>query len=1687
VSVAIAEMPSVLHMLPGRVRVHVPEWSGQGKRKVETVLREVQGISRVQTNALTGNILIHFDPILTSEQTVLGAVQTLTFDTTTTPEEEPPPPPVVRERQGRTIRARIAVRGLDRHPHLARRVVEHLERRFPGVRATASQLTGRVLVEFTEHEAELEDLTAAVAELEVPALPGEDRPAYPLDLGPLIQSATRTIGSALGLGLLVARRLLGHTEPLPGASAALRTSSIIGILQGIPPVRYGLRRLLGRTAADLLVNIPGIITLTIAESSLGLAVIGAESLRLLTEIRARRDAWRQYEEREQTAPSSRPAATIHLEAGQRSPLSARVIEGAGTAIGRDSLPLPVLPGSIIPPGSRLYGGPFTLKLQSDETFQPFTPQARPAPFAPSLYSRYLRVVSPLSLVYAAAAALFTRSFDQTLAALLLVNPRVAAIGLDSADIGAAARVLRAGVTVLGTRKRRTVRLPGFVLLDSARVITNGLEFSHALTLTEEFNAPTLLALATGVSAAARSPWGRIFKTAATASATEGTFDGKVARATIKGVRYTLGPIEDWSLVPEASSLRQRGNYVLALHREGEQRPLGVFALCSRLAPGIAELTQCCQRHGVQLAMLNAGDQIVAQEIARRAGVALIDGDKALEVIQARQAEGACVAFVSDNAGAAAAFEACDLAIGLTNGGGYLSARADLLAPDLTTIAAVIEAGARREATVRDSVGLSLIANIIGALWGLRGIPGVALASRVVYIAALAVIADGWLRLRGGQRPGPTISHLADPHPERWGQLDTASVLQNFRSSEAGLTSIEAAQRQQTTSPQAQRNKLLITILDQARSPLIGILAVGAGFSLFLGAITDAVIIGTTILVSIAVNTWQENKANKTTEMLQNLGTPTARVLRDGQVTTIPSNEVVPGDILMLAHGDHVAADARIADSNGLEVDEAALTGESLPVPKVATEGTDASRIVLAGSDVTSGTALAVAVAVGDKTRMGATVAALSKEDMETSPLSTRLARMLRTFLPISIAGGTTIIGAGLLRGQPLTFVLAIGATIALAGVPEGLPLLAKVGETGVARRLSIRDALVRRLSAVEALGRVDIACTDKTGTLTKGRLSLSMVAGPVAAGLPRLEPGMSRLEPGLPRLEPGMSRLEPGMSRPEPGMSRPEPGMSRLEPGMSRLEPGMSRLEPGMSRLNPNLPHLDPNLPHFEPSLPRLEEAKVPGKLSPHLQHVLITAALASPHPDASDASAHPTDIAIIQGALDEGLSKQIRIPHEAEAPFDPSRGFHATLAQGRLCIKGAPEVVLPHCSWVLRRGQKCPLMDGDKPTPLRNELLSHARRLAGRGLRLLLVAEGPPDTAIDNPEALTALGFVGISDPLRATAPIAVRRCQEAGVRVIMITGDHPDTARAIAQESGLLDGGDTMLTGTEIAELDEEELSKHLEHTAVIARATPLDKLRIIECLRSKGHTVAMTGDGVNDAPALRLADVGVAMGAGSTEVARQIADIVITNDDFSTLVEAFVEGRSFWRNIRRSLGLLLGGNLGELGLVVGATLLGLESPLTTRQILAVNMITDILPALAVALQPPEHRNLAGLRREGAAALDKPLSTDIAQRAALSALPTLATYLLMLRRGVPQARTAAFVSIVATQLAQTLEVGRSEGSLTPSVFSAVAGSAAVLLAALTLPPLRNFLNLAALPPLGWLLIGGGALTAAGLSRVLS
>lgn len=1683
--------PRLLHSLPGRLRIHLDGWSGRERLELERRLRQIQGVRSAQLNALTGNVLIRFDAVGVSARVVLATVRAIVREL---PAEwrgplaeplpdEPTSPPVLREKskvqaksdeparsnaRGRVAtraaaprrgRARVAMRGLDRNPDLARCVVEHLERT-PGVQARANPLTGRVLVEWDEHRTDLSELVAQIVDVEMPELPGEDRPSYPLDPAPLVQSATRTVGAGTGLALLAVRRASGAAGLPGGANTAASISGVIGVIQGFPFLRNGLRRVFGIHVADLLFSGANILSLTFAGSPLGLALSGVEAARLLTEVVARRAAWRVYRDKIEALPPAHPGLRLRLEAGERAPLRALVVEGSGTCIGRAGLPLGVVPGALLDAGARLHGGPFVVELQAGPAF---TPQPRPAPPRETLDNRYARLVGMVSLAYAALTGLATRSPSRIFQALLLVNPRAAMIGTEAANVSAAAQALRGGVTIVGTRLGRPIRRFDLLLLDGPRLVSDTLEVGSVVPLCQQCEAQDMLALAAGIAAAAGSPWGGVLPAANRAAATDGHFDGQAASASVGGTRYSLTPALAGATLPSGASPpgATPDSFGLWLRAEPDTQPLAVLWLRPRIVPGVRELVATCRQHGVELSLL-APDQPATQALARRAQIRLLptsaasDGSAdAITIIRARQEKGDLIALASDSADAAHAFSACDFAIGLTAGRSRFLARADVLAPDLGAITAIIEAGARRDLAVRDAVAFSSLANGWGAVWGWRGEAGIGRASYGVYVAALAAIADGWLRLSGGERPQSALARITDPRPEKWGRRSLDSVLHALDTTPQGLTADLARTRlaMLPLPPSAARRSWYEPFLFQLRSPLNAVLFGGAALSLTLGSMTDAGLIGATILLNTVVGAWQERQANRAAEALERMGQAKARVLRDGQPVLLAADQIVPGDMLRLASGDRVAADARMFRAQGLEVDEASLTGESLPVTKAPDAADEGGRIVLEGSDVTVGTGEAIVVAVGRGTRLGAMAAALAADEHQSSPLDARLHQMFRQSLPWSGAAGAIVAGSALLRGRSLASQAALGVSVAVAAVPEGLPLLAKMGEAAVAHRLADRQALVRRLASVEALGRVDVACTDKTGTLTQGRLALSVVADMETQG----------------------------------NLAAPAAGHDASANGASANGA----------------------------SLNAATTAGASNELRPALRNVLRCAGLASPHPDAPDAASHPTDVAVVRGAQQAGLDDALRVPRHAESPFDPVRAFHAVLAADAgaevgasvLCVKGATEVLLARCDRVRRAGRDQPL-----DTAGREALQARVISLAEQGLRVLMVAQktiADDDTTSSeaqtlDPRGLVALGFLGISDPLRPDVPAAVRRCGAAGVRVIMLTGDHPATAWAIAREAGLLNqaaylhdkppgqGGGTdeqqlILTGAEIAELDNPALDERLERTVVVARATPLDKVRIVEGLQRRGHCVAMTGDGVNDAPALRLADVGVAMGRGGTEVARQAADVVLVNDDFSTLVETFVEGRSFWRNIRRALGLLIGGNLGELGLQVTSSVIGLAPALTTTQLLAVNMMTDVLPAVAVALQQPENRDLAGLAREGTAAFDKPLRSDVLRRGLATGAPSLLSYFLATGvGGLAQGHTVAFVSIIATQLIQTLDAGRAGGGLSAPVLGAVAGSISLLGLALAIPALRGIFGLVMPTPFSWLLVTGGALLALLLSRMM-
>ncbi len=1705
----LAQDLQVVHSSWGRLRVHLPHWSGKGGRHITAALRHLPGVTKSEANHLTRNILILFDPRQTNREALISGVVSLRFDSRNAPASGTyaARSAVVEEKVGRHRRARIPVRGMNHDTGLSRRLTEHLEGKF-GVQVLANPLTGSVIVDYDEKLIHLEDLLGEVAHLELPVLPGEDIPTHPLDPRPLVRSATQMIGAILGLGFVTLQRLFFPAAQ--GNSTAAAVAGVFNILQAFPVVRKRLQRVFGRNGAEVVTHGVTLVALTAADVPLGLVMAGAEALLLLGVVTQRRAAWRRYEDGLDPGTVTASGSVLRLEPGMRVPHDAKVIEGTGTALGRSGRILPLSPGRRVPGGARVAGGPFILEILGE---QPFVPQPRPVRRRLDLQRRYLRYAAPVSFAYAALTGLVTGSLSRAFESILLVNPYPALVGAESANLAASARVLRAGLTIASSHPKRIIRRPDYLLIDGPRVLTDGLELITVLPLDESLDVPELLALGGAVATAAGSPWGGVFPhydnlpatdgafhgLLATASvarvryslgppevpvdveeaverrhrggyllqltrqadtvalglvalrprdngpegenrtprleittvlpleehldtpgllglagaiaraarspwggsfpedgnppAVEGEFNGLWASAVIRGVRYTLGPPEEPPAIGAAVERQAQGGYQLVLALEGESRPLGFVTIRPRLNRGVGALVETCRREGVRLDMLPGIALETAEAVARRAGVILLSSDDAVAAIRERQQSGGLVAFASDGAHAASGFAQSDLAIGMAAGhAGYFPAQADLLAPDLVALADFIETACRRDRVVRDSVLLSTACNALGLAMSLQGPLGYHVAFIPGYLAALAGMAAGLFRLRGGSRPESALGYLTDPRPERWGKRPVASVLRAFHSSEHGLSSAAAIRRLRPRPAAVRREELLAAIGKQLLAPTMSLLAGGACLTLILGQPINTALISVSLSINVAAGLWQERQVSLGGEAVQRLGGPTARVLRDGQPVTLPAADLVTGDVLLLRQGDRVPADARVLSAEALEVGEAALTGESLPVAKGPAQPLDHNRIVLEGSEVVVGTGLAVVVAVGRHTRLRATAAAMSINAERESPLGNRLARVLRVALPVALTGGAiTSVAAFSYGGGALNEIITLGVATALSTIPEGLPILAGIGQAAVSQRLARQNTLVRRLAGIEALGRVDVACTDKTGTLTEGRLSVALLAD--------------------------------------------------LERHTTDC-----------------------------------------ATLTAAFRHLLLIAGQASPPPDDPHTTLHPTDRAVVRAAQEAGLDEELRAPREATVPFDASRGYYAARVAGRLCIKGAPERLVPRC--VLAQGR---LLDDAR----RRDLLEQASNLAETGLRILMIAEGPADANPEDPARLTALGFVGMNDRLRPSASGAIARCQEAGIRVLMITGDHLGTARTIARQAGLFrDPFDDAVTASQLQDLSAPELDRRLERVAVVARATPVDKVRIIESLRRSGRTVAMTGDGVNDAPALRLADVGVAMGRTGTEAARQAADVVLADDEFGQLAEALVEGRSFWRNMRHTLGLLMGGNVGELSLITGLTLAGQGSPFSATQIWLLSLITDALPSLALVMRPPQQRNLSGLAQEGPKGLDASLPGDTFRRAVSTAVPTLGAYLWTAATAgaqSPEAGAVAFASTICAQLAQTVDAGQSQGMLSRNTVGAVAGSLAALGLVLGVPGVRDFLGLVAPTAQGWGAVAASSAAAVVISRSLS
>ncbi len=916
-----------------------------------------------------------------------------------------------------------------------------------------------------------------------------------------------------------------------------------------------------------------------------------------------------------------------------------------------------------------------------------------------------------------------------------------------------------------------------------------------------------------------------------------------------------------------------------------------------------------------------------------------------------------------------------------------------------------------------------------------------------------------------------ITHAEEQKADTWHLMEAGDVLKIFETSGiTGLSSESVKERQKRFGPNILPESVprsgFSIFIDQFKSLPVALLGIAAGVSIFTGGIADAVVILGVVVVNAVIGYTTESQAEKTIHSLMSLVRPSAHIIRDGVAKEIGAEAVVIGDVLILRPGSYVAADARLIDVSRLSIDESALTGESMPVVKTVqslefrVKSEDVTEIPLAdrinmvymGTLVTGGQGFAVVVATGRFTEIGKIQILVG----EASPPETPMERQLNSLGSQLVLAGGVVCGLvfviGILRGYGLLEMLKTSISLAVAAVPEGLPTLATTTLALGVRNMRRHNVLIRHLNSVETLGSVQTICLDKTGTLTLNRMSVATIYA-----------------------------------------------------GVKHYKISNGNFISGKKIINPYL--FDELLKLIHTSI-LCNESEVIRQEGEYI------------------VSGTSTENALIYLAISAGVDVEkvrfqyrlAKIDHRSE-----NRNYMVTLHEadngsGRIiAIKGSPTEVLPMCKWFMKDGNILPLDDADRLNiDIENE------RMAGDALRVLGVAYAFVDeSAVSKKlgvkgsefgvntetelntscsELLTPnseliwLGLVGMADPIRNGVPELIGRFHKAGIDTVMITGDQGPTAYAIGRELGLSkDEQLQILDSTHLANIEPDVLKALCERVHVFARVSPAHKLQIVQSLQSAGKVVAMTGDGINDSPALKAADIGIAMGHTGTDVAREVADVVLEDDNLETMIIAISQGRTIYNNIRKSVHFLLSTNLSEIMVMLTATAGGLGQPLSAMQLLWINLISDITPGLALALEPPEPDVLSQPPRNPGEPIVK-LSDfkRIGFESAMLSAGTLSAYGYgILRYGIGQrAGTMAFSSLTIGQLLHAIScrsekhsIFNSAGAnghspLQPNRYldAAISGSLILQALAMLIPGLRNLLGIVPISLLDGIVIGGSA-----------
>ncbi|MDF9842891.1 MULTISPECIES: calcium-translocating P-type ATPase, SERCA-type [unclassified Paenibacillus] len=879
----------------------------------------------------------------------------------------------------------------------------------------------------------------------------------------------------------------------------------------------------------------------------------------------------------------------------------------------------------------------------------------------------------------------------------------------------------------------------------------------------------------------------------------------------------------------------------------------------------------------------------------------------------------------------------------------------------------------------------------------------------------------------------------------WHQLGAEELQKLFGVQPGAGLSAEAAEERRKESgfnelSEGKKISPLTLLLNQFKDFMVLVLMGATLVSGLLGEYLDAITIVAIILLNGVLGFVQEFRAERSLRALKQLSAPNAKVLRGGRQELIPARLLVPGDIVLLESGDRVPADVRWLECSALYAEESALTGESLPVSKHADAISaaelplgDQKNIGFMGTMITRGTGKAIVVRTGMDTEMGKIADLIQNTESQETPLQHRLEQLGKILIYVSLGLTIVVVLAGILHGQPAAAMFLAGVSLAVAAIPEGLPAIVTIALALGVQRMIKRKAIVRKLPSVETLGCASVICSDKTGTLTQNKMTVTRVwnAGRI-------------LEVTGEGYAPSGQILQKG-----------RPVDLKNDQNLRRM------LQIGVLCSNAEIVETFP--------------AELRGKRKGKEKGESADKPLSSQ--PVWELKGDPTEGALVALSAKMGLTAQslaVTYRREQEFPFDSERKLMSVVVShpgGRMiCTKGAPDVLLNSCAYMLWEGAVVPCT----PT-LRQKVLEANEEMASGALRVLGMAYRDlrsGESAGSEKEAESQLVFAGLTgmiDPPRREVRDAISVTRRAGIKTVMITGDHGTTAEAIAHQLGILQRGGTVLTGTQLSRMDDDELDKVSDNVHVYARVSPEHKLRIVKSLQRRGHVVAMTGDGVNDAPAIKAADIGISMGITGTDVTKEASALVLGDDNFSTIVAAIEEGRNIYENIRKFIRYLLASNVGEILTMFFAMMLGLPLPLVPIQILWVNLVTDGLPAMALGVDQPE-KDLMEHKPRGAKEniFARRLGWKIISRGLLIGLCTLGAFWLTMRTApgsaeqLIRAQSVAFATLVMAQLIHVFDCRSSRSVFhrnplqNKALVLAVLSSVVLMLAVMYLPVLQ-------------------------------